>query len=232
MKANIIKLAKITPKDTTKSIIKKLSNYDAEFYSSHEVEVTAYLQRRAYLSFEQFKNMLNDSYAYYRIEQTYVRRFTTDPLFTRVMHAEFRRCIPELRKAGLDPYEALWHYLNEMTRRNSEHLPYNNTKSTSRYAVPKLKLRKGEQFVESIASLPCFDISTIIELPEVEEDVVHVRELGPAYSIWLQAVTCSSDPHATLRDCFSDAFFNGVLVGNCPDHRLRGRKNNTKKRKS
>lgn len=49
MKVNIIKLAKITPKDTTKSIIKKLSNYDAEFYSSHEVEVTAYLQRRAYL---------------------------------------------------------------------------------------------------------------------------------------------------------------------------------------
>jgi hypothetical protein len=113
MYKNIIKLAAIAAKDTPSAIMKKLRKHDPGFVQDRDLEIESYLSRRSSLSFDDFSVLLEDCYARYAIEQTFINRFTDDLDQRYVMYEEVKLSIPELRRHGWRPYEIIWEQVGE-----------------------------------------------------------------------------------------------------------------------
>ena len=110
MYKNIIKLAAIAAKDTPATILKKLRKHDPGFVQDRDLELESYLSRKSSLSFPDFAVLLEDCYARYAIEQTFINRFTDDLDQRHVMYEAL--CLG-LRSYGFRPYEVIWVQLGE-----------------------------------------------------------------------------------------------------------------------
>lgn len=107
MYKNIIKLAAIAAKDTPSAIMKKLRKHAPGFVQNRDLELESYLSRRSSLSFDDFSVLLEDCYARYAIEQTFINRFTDDLDQRHVMYEEVKLSVPELRRCKLRPYAVI-----------------------------------------------------------------------------------------------------------------------------
>jgi hypothetical protein len=219
---NIIKDAKITAKDAVGSIKKKIKYYDANFYTEREVEIDAYIARRAELTFERFVILLEDCYIHHRLMEVFVNRFTRDATCRGAMWEEIKCCVAELRRCGVRPYHTLWNQLEEALSRNATFvMDYMDGIQLDEHKYPQIKeleLTKGDQFVAKLLGSDkglqrMYKSLCSLRTPDSPDEEIYAAPIGASYTIWLQAVTGWTDPVSILKDCFPAEHFSQVTSG-------------------
>ena len=220
MYKNIIKLAAIAAKDTPSAIMKKLRKHDPGFVQDRDLEIESYLSRRSSLSFDDFSVLLEDCYARYAIEQTFINRFTDDLDQRHVMYEEIKLSVPELRKCKLRPYVVIWNQLEETLCRNAEYVMDFIEIELDNGGYPQvreLELDKGESDIGALINTDKGIEGLYLELADLrpggQDEEIYAATLAASYIIWLQAVTGWTKPMKILRECFPDTHFTSVATG-------------------
>lgn len=220
MYENIIKLAAIAVKDTPSAIMKKLRKHDLGFVKDRDLELESYLSRKSSLSFQDFAVLLEDCYARYAIEQTFINRFTDDPDQRHVMYEEIKLSVPELRKCKLRPYVVIWNQLEETLCRNAEYVMDFIEVELDNGGYPQvreLELDKGEHDIGTLINTDKGIEGLYLHLadlrPAGQDEEIYAATLAASYTIWLQAVTGWTKPMEILRACFPDTHFTSLVTG-------------------
>lgn len=220
MYKNIIKLAAIAAKDTPSAIMKKLRKHDPGFVQDCDLELESYLSRKSSLSFGDFAVLLEDCYARYAIEQTFINRFTDDLDQRHVMYEEIKLSVPELRRCNLRPYVVIWNQLEETLCRNAEYVMDFIEIELSNGGYPQvreLELDKGESDIGALINTDKGIEGLYLQLadlrPAGQDEEIYAATLAASYTIWLQAVTGWTKPMTILRECFPDTHFTSLVTG-------------------
>ena len=220
MYKNIIKLAAIAAKDTPSAIMKKLRKHDPGFVQDRDLEIESYLSRKASMNFPDFAVLLEDCYARYAIEQTFINRFTDDLGQRHVMYEEVKLSVPELRKCKLRPYAVIWNQLEETLCRNAEYVMDFIEIELDNGGYPQvrdLELDKGESNIGVLINTDVGIEGLYLHLadlrPDGQDEEIYAATLAASYTIWLQAVTGWTKPMKILRECFPDAHFTSITTG-------------------
>lgn len=94
---NLIKLAGVCQKDTQRTILKKLRQYDLQFCNNCELEIKICLDRH-YLPFDEFSKWLNETYLRYLIRNVYIYSLNPDAECTDMIEYILTQSMQQLRK--------------------------------------------------------------------------------------------------------------------------------------
>ena len=220
MYKNIIKLAAIAAKDTPAVIMKKIKKLDPRFAQERDLEIESYLSRKNSLNFDDFSVLLEDCYARYAIEQTFINRFTDDLDQRHVMYEEVKLSVPELRRCKLRPYVVIWNQLEETLCRNAEYVMDFIEIELDNGGYPQvreLELDKGETDIGALINTDKGIEGLYLHLadlrPDGQDEEIYAATLAASYTIWLQAVTGWTKPMKMLRECFPDTHFTSLVTG-------------------